>query len=94
MTRADAISYLAGTTQVPVREMSKAMFRFLRTAARAAGSVAGYYDPEFDGPRADPAALRFSPAIWSATLPQSPSLRAKIVSKIADPLADPFSLFV
>lgn len=93
MTRADAIDYLAGTNQVPVREMSKGMFQFLRAAARRAGNIAGYYDPEFDGPRADPAALRFRPAIWSETLPQSPTLRAKITAKIADPMADPFTFF-
>lgn len=91
MDRIDAINYLADTGHIPVRDMDKAMFRFLRAASRRAGRLSGYYDPEFDGKRAKPEALRFRPAIWSETLPQCAALRAKIVSKIPDPFADHFS---
>jgi hypothetical protein len=93
MTRTDAIDYLAGTNDIAVRAMDKATFRFLRSASRRAGSLAGYYDPEFDGVRADPTRVRFAPAIWGDTVPMTRELRAAIVSRIADPMADPFNFF-
>jgi hypothetical protein len=92
MTRADAIDYLAGTSQIPVRDMSKAMFQFLRACSRAAGRQVGY-DSHFTTYAARTERMRFYPADALAVRPQSPALRAKIVSKIADPLADPFALF-
>ena len=93
MNANQALSYLAAVNEIPTREMSKAMFRFLRSAARCANreypGMAGYYDPEYEGPRALPSRFVCFPASISATIPQSRKLQDALSAKF--PVVDPFS---
>lgn len=93
MNAAQAISYLAAVNEIPTRDTSKAMFRFLRAAARCANrqypGMAGYYDPEFEGPRAEPARFRFAPATLTSQIPQSARLQDAIAKQF--PVADQFA---
>jgi len=87
MNTNQAISYLAAVNEIPTRDMSKAMFRFLRSAARCAlreyPGMNGYYDPEYEGPRADANRFRFAPA--ATTVPQSLELQYRILARRPDP---------
>lgn len=91
MTNAQAIDYLETVADIEPREMSRAMFRLVRAAARRAQAahpgMAGYYDPEFHGPRAEPWRYAFWPA--PDTVPQSPRLRALLA--LPDPWAGTLS---
>lgn len=90
-----AINYLEtlAANPIPAREMSKAMFRLVRAAARRAQSaypgMSGYYDPEFEGPRADPSQYIFWPASISAQIPQSTRLQSILAERF--PLPDPWA---
>lgn len=93
MNTNQAISYLAAVSDIDVRDTGKAMFRFLRAAARCANreypGMAGYYDPEFEGPRAEPARFRFAPATLTSQIPQSRKLQDALAEKF--PSVDPFA---
>lgn len=98
MNAAQAISYIETAAAIPSEQMSRAMIKFLRSCARLAsasfpvdadGTVAGYYDPEYSGVRANVAQFRFAPA--DAT-PQSAKLRALIWSKTSDPFGSTLDL--
>lgn len=56
-TTSQALDYLESTIDIPCREMSKAMYKYLNSCARivqrAYPGMAGYYDPEFSGQRID-----------------------------------------
>ena len=88
MTLDQAIDYLETTDAIPVRDMSRAMLRLLRSASRMTyrvyAGMAGYYDPEYDGPRADPWRVRFPGA--RNIIPQSPALRQRYSDRIPDPM--------
>ncbi len=89
-----AINYLEtlAANKISPREMSKAMFRLVRAAARCAQraypGMAGYYDPEFEGARAEPWQYIFWPASITETIPQSARLQSLLAKRF--PLPDPF----
>lgn len=93
MNTNQAISCMAAVNEIPTREMSKAMFRFLRAAARCANrqyhGMAGYYDPEYEGPRAEPERFRFAPATLTSQIPQSARLQDAIAKRF--PVTDQFA---
>lgn len=95
MKTRQAINYLEtiAAHPIPTREMSKAMFRLVRAAARCAQraypGMAGYYDPEHTGPRANPADFIFWPASMTDQIPQSARLQAMIKERF--PLPDPWA---
>jgi hypothetical protein len=94
MQTSQAINYLETLTAnpIPAREMSEAMFRLVRASARRAQSaypgMAGYYDPEFEGPRAQPWKYISWPASITETIPQSRRLQSMLAERF--PLPDPF----
>jgi hypothetical protein len=99
MTPSQAIGHLEtlAANPIPAQEMSKAMFRFVRAAARSAQraypGMGGYYDPEFSGARADPHKYLFWPAGRAAMIPQSPSLQERLAGlPVVATEADPWSL--
>jgi hypothetical protein len=88
-----AVDYLQTCQAIPARAMSKPMFRLVRAAARCADraypGMAGYYDPEYNGPRANIDAFRFA-APWAAdVIPQSPRLQAMLAKRF--PIDDAWS---
>jgi hypothetical protein len=86
-----AISNLEAINTIPVREMSKAMFRMVRASARCAQraypGMAGYYDPESVCVRAQPWNFLFPKARYTSTIPQS----QKLLGKTAKPTPDFFA---
>ena len=83
---------------IPTRSMPKAMFQYARSCARLVHSkypgMRGYYDPEYDGPRADPSKYLYRPAFFSATIPQSTKLMEKISSHYTDSFSDASALIL
>lgn len=98
MKASQSIDYLQSVAGIQPDEMSRAMFRFCRSAARrvmslypvdANGEVAGYYDPEdADTVRARPHDFRFSPASPRDVMPQSERLMAALSAQF--PIHDPY----
>ena len=90
-----AIDYLetVAAARIPARQMSKPMFALVRAAARRAQQaypgMAGYYSPEFHGPRANPSDYGFFRASAQDVIPQSPRLQALLAQRF--PAADPWS---
>jgi hypothetical protein len=56
-TTSQALDYLESTVNIPAREMSKAIYKYLNSCARLINrtypGMIGYYDPEFNGQRID-----------------------------------------
>lgn len=84
MNIAQSINYLEtiNSAGITAREMSPAMFRLARAAARRAASkwaldMAGYYCPEYEGARAEPWKFLF-PACQN-TIPQSERLQRLVL---------------
>jgi len=98
MNAAQAISYIETVAPIPAEQMSRSMVKFMRSCARLAsgsfpvdadGTVAGYYDPEYSGVRANVAQFQFAPV---DCIPQSDKLRALIWSKTSDPFGSTLDL--
>ena len=91
MEKSQAIGYLESVSGINPKDMSKAMFRFVRSAARCAQSVypgmAGYYDPEIECVRAEPWKYNFRRATYTQTVPQSAALLGKTSRRCPDPCA-------
>ena len=96
-TPSQAIDYLVSTADIPVRTMSKALYKLLNSCARVAyrtygslqdGTLGGYYDPEYDGDRLYVQKhLHWRPS-YAETIPQSRQLSQKTTLRYDDPLAD------
>lgn len=96
MTREQAIDYLETTAHISPRTMSRAMWTCLRACARLAQrhypGMAGYYDPEYNGPRAEPWRYLCPRARILDTIPQSERLRQRVTHTF--PVPDPWCAFM
>lgn len=94
MDISQAIDYLEAVADIAPSEMSRGMFKLVRSAARRANSaypgMAGYYDPEYTGPRADPARYAYFRAWGADVIPQSSRLQDALAK--AYPIEDAFDL--
>jgi hypothetical protein len=107
MTQDQATDYLTGTSQIPVADMSKAMFRFLRAAARIVLKAARFRDLDQDAARCEAecfpdAAANVRQFAKAATIASNFQFRpatygetipqsAKLSTKIVSKIADPFA---
>ncbi len=93
-----AIDYLEiiAANKIATSEMSRAMFRLVRAAARIAQraypGMSGYYDPEYTGQRADLLPYLFPQASTADKIPQSPRLLALLEDRF--PIHDAWGEFM
>ena len=88
-----AMDCLQKTKAIPARDMSPAMFRFLRSCARMVSKqypgLSGYYDPEAPAcERIDLDKHLCRPAFYSRTIPQSDELASRIIARMKGPTMD------
>jgi hypothetical protein len=88
-TSDQAIDYLTATISIPVRDMSRPMHTLLHRCARSVQrtypGMAGYYDPEYSGPRIDLSKHLMWPSRGTQIIPQSQRLLALTAQNIPDP---------
>lgn len=92
-----AIEYLESTIDIPVHEMSRAMYKLLGSCARVVQrnypGMAGYYDHESSEDRIDLQKHLHWRAHMADIIPQSPRLLCLTTKKLTDPWADSMALF-
>lgn len=97
MNTSQAFDYLDTTKSIPVRDMSKAMFKILRACARIVQrqypGMSGFYDPEYAGTRINLQKHLFWPALRESIIPQSEALLKKLHKQTNDLFGNSFELF-
>lgn len=97
-TTSQAVDYLTATVGIPVRDMSRPMYRLLNSCARVVQrtypGMAGYYDPEDDCIRLDLSKHLHWSARITEVIPQSPKLQAKTAPVYPDPFVGLLSQFL
>lgn len=97
MNTSQAFDYLDTTKSIPVRDMSKAMFKLLRGCAKIMQfhfpAMSGFYDPESTDTRINLQKHLFCPALRESVIPQSETLIKKLHKQMDDPFGNSFELF-